>query len=136
MSLYLDASALVKAFLAEEVGSSRVVEAMEAESRMVTARHAFVESGRAIAKELGRDHPALVAFLMLWEGIDVIEITYPLCERALEITSAHGLPTLDALHLAAALADAGPDLLFATWDRDLWEAASAEGLAVLPERRP
>lgn len=109
---------------------------MGTESRMSTARHAFVESGRAIGRALGEDDHALGEFRALWEEMEVVEITQLLCERALDLALDHSLRTLDAIHLAAAVRLDAPDLAFATWDRDLWRAAQAEGFNVLPEARP
>ena len=51
-------------------------------------------------------------------------------------TAACGLRTLDALHLASALAVADENLVLATWDRRLSDGARDEGLVVLPQPRP
>jgi predicted nucleic acid-binding protein len=43
----------------------------------------------------------------------------------------HGIRSLDALHLASALALGGMPMRFATWDRGLAEAARGVGLQVV-----
>lgn len=67
-----------------------------------------------------------------WEEFHVVDVDQPLCERAVELAERHGLKTLDAIHLASALAISHDDLTFATWDRRLHAAAKAEGMKTLP----
>lgn len=130
MTLYLDASALVKRYVAEE-GSDVVDCAMRRADALAMCRIGFAETGRAIglageARDVGRLEAD-------WTWFDVIEVDQALVGRAAALAISHGLTTLDALHLAAALELEDDDLLFATWDRRLHRAARAEGLAVLPE---
>jgi predicted nucleic acid-binding protein len=66
----------------------------------------------------------------------VVDLTDPLLRAAATLAVMHGLRTLDALHLAAADLFAGPDLRVLTWDRRLWRAANARGLATLPTTEP
>jgi predicted nucleic acid-binding protein len=66
----------------------------------------------------------------------VVEVDEQLAERAASLTLERDLRSVDALHLAAALVLPSTDLVLATWDRRLHEAAGAEGLALLPETLP
>ena len=51
------------------------------------------------------------------------EVDEPLCLHAARLTADRGLRTLDALHLASALAVADENLVLATWDRRLSDGA-------------
>jgi predicted nucleic acid-binding protein len=53
-------------------------------------------------------------------------------EEAALLALRRALAGADAVHLATALAVRTPELVFATWDRRLAEAARAEGLPVAP----
>lgn len=68
-----------------------------------------------------------------------VPITEALVFRAETLAWDHGLRGYDAIHLAAALMwrDAlGRDVVLATFDRQLWEAAPEAGLQAWPERLP
>lgn len=95
-------------------------------------RVAFVETARAV-QLAGVPIAALRAD---WQSFTVVEVDEGLCETAVDLARENGLRALDALHLAAALAVAGPELRLATWDRRLWDAAGRRGLAVLPRDLP
>lgn len=95
-------------------------------------RVAFVETARAV-QLTGVPVAALRAD---WQTFTVVEVDQGLCETAVDLAREHDLRTLDALHLAAALAVAGPGLRLATWDHRLWNAARHRGLAVLPSDLP
>jgi hypothetical protein len=127
--LYLDASALVKRYVAEE-GSDAVLEAMNGPDAWAICRVGFVETARAVTvageaqdvKKVERD----------WIAFYVVDVDQALAERAATLAGSHRLRALDALHLAAALALPESDLTFATWDARLHRAARDEGLGVLP----
>lgn len=133
MTLYLDASGLVKRYVAEE-GSDLLEGAMDQADAVAICRIGFVETARAIG--LAGDEGDVEKFEAEWGWFDVIEVDQALAERATALALSHGLRTLDALHLAAALELEDEEVAFATWDRRLHEAARAEGLAVLPETLP
>jgi predicted nucleic acid-binding protein len=126
--LYLDASALVKRYVEEE-GSEAVRAAMRAEE-WASCRICIVETKRAVGRADGDDEIERVE--SDWRAFDVIEVDAALCERAAELARSTGLRTLDALHLAAALALPGDGLTLATWDARLHRAARERGLATLP----
>ncbi len=105
---------------------------MAEDDRWTTCRIAFVEIARALGLVLESDE-TLNRFRRDWQAVSVLEVDRGLSERAAELTVSHGLRSIDALHLAAALAVDPGDLTLATWDRRLWAAGAALGLELLPE---
>jgi predicted nucleic acid-binding protein len=94
-------------------------------------RVGFVETVRAIGLSAGK--AAAKTVREEWPVFSVIEVDQRLAEEAAELAIDRELRSLDALHLAAALMLPKDDLCFATWDRRLHTAASAEGLQLIPE---
>ncbi len=129
--LYLDASALVKRYVAEP-GSELVRRAMAEQPAWFMCRIGFVETVRAVGLAAGAR--AAAAVRREWGSIGVVEVDAALAERAATLAVTDGLRSLDALHLAAALLLPRPALVVATWDERLHRAAQANGLRVLPER--
>jgi predicted nucleic acid-binding protein len=129
LSLYLDSSALVKRYL-KETGSELVTAAIDRVRTFKMCRVGFVETVRAVALAGGPDEAERAR--SHWTGIDAVEVDGALAEHAAQLAVRHRLRTLDALHLAAALAVRGDGLLFVTWDARLHGAARAEGLRTLP----
>ncbi len=145
MILYVDSSALVKRYVAEP-GSRRVDQAV-GESRLVaTAVVSRAEVGAALAKavRLGVLTPedgdlCASTFRKEWHDIVRLPVSEALVERADTLAWEHGLRGYDAVHLAAALywgdlVDA--PVTMATYDRQLWQAASLVGLQLVPEDLP
>jgi len=64
----------------------------------------------------------------------VIGLDATLARAAGELAERHALRGYDAVHLASAIAIEDPDLVMATWDRDL-AAAAAQHRAVVPAQR-
>ena len=134
MSLYVDASAMLKLYI-EEPESQRARELLHDPTRWTTARHTRVEVRRNIARVV--EEPDLARFRSWfdehWADTTVIELTDAVCERAVEVAERVGVRTLDALHLGAA-AEAGEGRLpIVTFDHRLGEAARSLGWRVLPE---
>lgn len=129
--LYLDASALVKRYVEEE-GSDLVRSAMAGESDWLMCRIGFVETVRAVGLSAGSRVATTVR--REWASFGVIEVDAALAEHAGDLTLAHGLRSVDALHLAAALLLPKEAVTVATWDVRLHRAARDNGLRVLPER--
>jgi len=94
-------------------------------------RAGFVETVRAVTLSAGQI--AARPIREEWPAFGVVEIDQRLVEDALALALDRDLRSLDALHLAAALVLPQDDLLFATWDRRLHAAGSAEGLQLIPE---
>jgi len=116
-----------------ESGSEAVAAAMAADPDWVVSRVAYVETARALA---GAGHPEPVAaFEREWPEFAVIELDGEVAEAAVAVGVEDGLRSLDAIHLASALAMAGAEVLFATWDRRLHAAAAARGFALMPAAR-
>lgn len=115
----------------EEAGSDLVRQVMDEADSWFICRTGFVETIRAVGITAGR--PAARAVREEWGAFGVVEVDQALVERAAELALTRDLRSLDALHLAAALTLPPDDLVLATWDRRLHEAAREEGLSVTPE---
>ncbi|GAC1677836.1 MAG: hypothetical protein NVS9B8_18660 [Candidatus Limnocylindrales bacterium] len=94
--------------------------------RVVTSRIGIVETRRAVSR---RPHDAGHLDHVL-DRIEVVALDPPIADRAAAIQPAT-IRTLDAIHLATAIA-AMPDLdAFVTYDDRLADAARALGLPVV-----
>lgn len=133
MTLYLDSSALVKRYVAEQ-GSDDVVVAMDRAETWSSCHLAFVETVRAVHLRAGVKGVQRVRGE--WPNVDIVEVNRGLVEGAARLAVAAGLRTLDALHLAAALTLPAESLVFATWDLRLHLAAREYGLHTLPAKLP
>jgi uncharacterized protein len=131
--LYLDASALVKRYVAEE-GSEALIAAMKAAEGWAMCRVGHVETARAIHLAAGKS--AVKRLVADWPSFQVVEVDASLAEHAAELTFTEELRSLDALHLAAALLLASDELTLATWDVRLHHAARNQGLPVFPAELP
>lgn len=134
MRLYLDASAVLKAYL-DEHETERALTAVRAADGVCSSRVARTEVRGRLLQVKAVD-AVLEDFDALWASATVVDLSDQLADRAAALVATRRLRTLDAIHLASALEVADEDLVFATWDRRLWDAAVAEGLTVMPERRP
>ncbi len=130
MTLYLDASAFVKRYVAEP-GTDALRRATRIADRWFMSRVGYVEAVGAIARKGG---PAdIAAFRSDWRWVNVVEVRDALADLAGRLAVEDCLSALDAIHLASALPLIDDDFVFATWDRRLHAAARKRGLAVLPE---
>lgn len=122
---YADASALVKlvVFEAESVAVQRWY--IETE-QVLTSRVGVIEAYRSITR---RSHdPAQLRVIL--RSIEIFELDADIAARAMRV-SPDVLRTLDAIHVATALA-IGPTLdAFVTYDDRQAEAARAAGLPVV-----
>jgi uncharacterized protein len=128
--LYLDASALVKRYVAEP-GSDQVRDSMGRAEAWFMCRVGFLETARAVA--LAGSRSAVRAAREEWPAFGVVEVDQDLVESAIALAVTHELRSLDALHLAAALILPREGLTVGVWDRRLHAAARAEGLRVIPD---
>lgn len=145
MILYLDASALVKRYVAED-GSEAVTSLISKATIIGTGTISRAEVSAALAKAvrmkaLKRDEgaSALQVFAADWENLARLQITEVLVARAAALAWEYGLRAYDAVHLAAAsfwqeMMDESVTL--ATYDRQLWHGASISGLVAWPELEP
>jgi len=138
--LYLDTSALVKAYV-EEGHSSQVLQSMKSASASASHRIAYVEARAAFAR-LQREHVLNESewqilkdeFLVDWENYLQIDTTQSLLERAGEIAEAFALRAYDSVHLATAQLlheNSEETVIFACYDRKLNQAAGVLGLNLL-----
>lgn len=132
MTLYVDSSAIVKRYIAED--DSNAAEAiLLADTDWVTGRHTLVEAMLAIQRRLddAERSVAMAAFERDWERTYVVSLDDLVCRRAAEFGAATGARALDALHLAAADRAGGRSIPVVTFDIRLGLAARALGFSVI-----
>ena len=140
MRLYLDSSALVKAFVEEE-GRDKVIAVLSRADVAATSRLAYVECRAAFARALreGRlseqdERSVTRALDQRWGQLAVLELDDSLMRDAAVLTRTFSLRAADAVHLASAVLLAGEEMsgtTFACWDTKLTEAAASAGLEVI-----
>lgn len=132
MTLYVDSSALIKRYVAEDESESAEATLL-ADPEWVTANHTFIEVCLAIHRRLGEAERriARAAFERDWGRTFIVSVTDDACRRAAEIGIATGAPSLDSLHLAAAEQAGGRTMPFMTFDRRLGQAARSLGFVVI-----
>ena len=145
MIVYLDASALVKRYVAE-AGSAEVAKLIAEASALGTAVLSRAEVAAALAravrvKLVTKDAAAsaLKIFTADWEHLIRLQLTEALAARAGALSWEHGLRGYDAVHLATALfwhETLGEPVTVATYDRELWSGSRACGLAAWPGALP
>jgi len=122
---YADASALVRLIL-EEPGSAAMNRWFIESSRVLTSRVGVIETQRAASR---RDHDPAHRETVV-RDVGVIELDAAIAALAATLGPA-GLRTLDAIHVASAVA-IGVDLdAFVTYDDRMAEAARVLGLPVV-----
>lgn len=143
MTIYLDASALVKRYVQEE--GSDVVAAVIGQivgTSLITRAETVAALAKAV--RVGVLNPegasaARRAFHDDWPQFVRIQLTEAVVERADYLAWEQGLRGYDAVQLASALEwqhHLNETITFATFDRNLWEAADTSGLRLLPDVLP
>lgn len=145
MILYLDASALVKRYVAE-AGSDAVAELIEGARVTATAVISRTEVTAALAKAVrvglaARENAAagVAAFDLDWGDLIRLEVNEAVVARAAALAWSQGLRGYDAVHLACALMwqeSLGDSVTLATYDRELWRGAQSSGLTAWPQTLP
>jgi predicted nucleic acid-binding protein len=145
MILYLDASALVKCYVAER-GSDLVqavlAEAEVAATALISRAEVAAAFGKAVRmRVLPREMAqlGLEAFYSQWPDFVRIQVNETVVARAGALAWEHGLRGYDAVHLAAATGWAeamNEQVTLATFDVALWQAATRTGLAGCPAALP
>ena len=145
MIVYLDAGALVKRYVAER-GTDEVAQVMGSAAGVGTSVISRAETSAALAKAVrmgvlvrSAGEAALQVFRSEWPTLIRVQATEPLLARADMLAWDFGLRGYDAVHLAAALVwqeGLGKSVTLATFDRQLWNAARAQGLKVFPDDLP
>jgi predicted nucleic acid-binding protein len=142
---YLDASALVKRYIVER-GSEETV-ALTGNSdvtatSIISRAEVAAAFARAVRAGLVKEDAARNAqrrFVRDWPDLARVFLTEAVVERAERLAWEHGLRGYDAVQLASALAwqeSVGEEIVLATFDRQLWEAASRSGLMAWPDDLP
>lgn len=145
IQVYLDASALVKRYVAED-GSDAVADLLNAAeyqaASIVTEAELPAALGRATRVGAISERDGQAA-LKVWEEdreeLLWIQLPQNTAQQAGKLAWQDGLRGYDAIHLATALwwqANLGQELVVATYDRELWRAAKKHGLSVFPEQEP
>lgn len=141
MIVYLDASALVKRYL-QEIGTDEV-EALIGEAEitgtaLISRAEVVAALGKAARMSLVKKDEAaraVQAFRTDWPALYRLRLDEATIAQADSLAWTHGLRGFDAVHLAAAQAwrDAlGEAIVFATYDKQLWQAAHQVGLSAWP----
>ena len=127
MPFYVDTSAFVKLVVTEDFSAAMRRWAEENEDALFSSDLMVAEALRA-----GRRHSteALAQVRQRLATITVVSLTSELCERSATLDPAI-LCTLDALHLAAALAASSELDGIVTYDARLGEAARLHGVLVV-----
>jgi predicted nucleic acid-binding protein len=142
---YLDASALVKRYIVER--GSRETIALTADSDMtatsiVSRAEVAAAFAKAVRAGLVKDDVARNAqrrFVGDWPDLARVSVTEALVERGERLAWEHGLRGYDAVQLASALTwqeSVGEEIVLATFDQQLWEAAKRSGLKAWPDQLP
>ena len=134
MTVYLDASSLVKLYVSEP-GSDDVRQLLATARSAATSGLTYAEARAAFARRFrekglsGRDYAMVKRdFDADWPGYVSIDVSAALCRSAGELAERHQLKSLDAIHLASAQAYGCKSL--ATGDRHVGRAAELCGLVV------
>jgi predicted nucleic acid-binding protein len=136
--LYLDTSAFVK-LLVPEPGSFETAERWLRARRRVSSRLLYPEARAALARarrigrlDASRHHAAIRRLEALWDAVYRIDLTGALAHRAGELADRHDLRAYDAVHLASVEHARDRDLVVASHDVDLLQAAQSMGFATTP----
>jgi uncharacterized protein len=125
-AIYVDSSALVKLILAEPESDALEQHLANDDANVATSRLAVVEVSRAAsianpARDVGREVDRLLSsYTLLTVSVELLRIARRLASQSLR--------TLDAIHLASALAIGADELV--AYDKRLLAAALEQQIAV------
>ena len=143
MILYLDASALVKRYIAERESSAvdRLVEQALAIGTSLISRAevsaAIAKAGRMSWLSGPEAEKALKTFRAEWADLITTPVSQALVAKADSLAWDYGLRGFDAVHLASALLwqeALSMAVTLAAFDHQLWEGGQRAGLVVWPEK--
>lgn len=143
MIVYIDASALVRRYVAERASDEVIDLTSQAEivATSVVSRAelaaAFARAARLGAPDRDRATQAQRQFSREWPEYARVPVTEALVARAERLAWDYELRGYDAVQLASALIwqeSIGEDVMLATFDRQLWGAAPRAGLQAWPEK--
>jgi len=125
----------------EEPGSDHAAELWDRAEIVVSGLLVYPEARAAMAaarRSARVDDPAYDAAITsleeLYAELRVIAVDEPLARHAGDLAAEHGLRGYDAVHLACALAIDAEDVLLATWDAALGDAAHQTGRLLVNQR--
>ena len=139
MIVYLDTSALVKLYVAEEDGRELVRRVVEESERVATSTIAYAEARAGLARKqreeifTAEDLRRAVSDLDEdWPAYDRLNVSDSISYLAGELAERHALRGFDAVHLASAvrLSQRFGDLRFLAFDGRLNDAARDADLVV------
>lgn len=142
MIIYLDASAIVKLYVAEARSAEvrqLVTEADIAGTALISRAEVVAALAKAIrvgVLERAQATAAVQLFRSQWPDYARIQVTEATINRADELAWTHGLRGYDAVHLASAVLwgeSLGEPVRLATFDRSLHEAGRLTGLESWPK---
>ena len=128
LPVYLDSSAIVK-LVVREPETDALLTALERWPDRVSATLSRVEVHRAL-RRAGVSKSVHARADTVLEALVLVRLDESLLGRAAEFEQPH-MRSLDAIHLAAALAIGDDPDAFITYDSRLAESARSEGLTVL-----
>ncbi len=140
--IYLDTSALVKQYV-QEAGSKDVQKLIKSADHsgtsLITRTEMAAALSRAVRMKLlpaSEAETAWKQFLGEWSALSRLKVSGQIIDRAAALTWMYSLRGYDAVHLASAILwqeTMEAQITLATFDRELWSAASQAGLSVWPE---
>lgn len=142
MIVYLDTSALVKLYVAEEDSGGLVRRAIEEAERIATSTVAYAEARSGFARKHREDvfddaqlRRAVSDLDEDWPTYALLVVSDPIARRAGELAERHALRGFDAIHLASAvrLSERLEDTRFLAFDARLNDAAGRANLAMYGE---
>jgi uncharacterized protein len=125
---FLDASAIVKLVL-HEPESQALIDFLDGRTDVEASELAIAEVGRAVRRYLPEFDESEI-----FDALVLHRVTPDVLRRAGRLPPA-GLRTLDAIHLASALAHGDGDVHVVTYDDRLAAAAREQGLRVVQPGR-
>lgn len=142
MILYLDSSALVKRYVSER-GTEEVAEAIAVAQMVGTAEVSRAETSATLAKAIRvgvlkreRAEEARESFHQDWPAMVRVQVSESVVARADDLAWDLGLRGYDAVQLACAAGwreGMDAEIVLATFDQRLWEAAVRRNFIVFPE---
>lgn len=128
--------------LVDEPGTEEAQNAYSSADGIRTTAIAHVEATAALSRMRKGGcltptqlHRAIDDLNSLWRGIASHAVNDALLAKAAEVARAHSLRAYDSVHLAGALSFAAGEVLgFASWDKELRDAAKRHHFALVPRR--
>jgi uncharacterized protein len=140
--IYLDTSALVKAYI-HEMGTGEVKDLLRSATVTGTSLIGKVEMAAAMARawrmkyiDKGDGELAWQKFQSEWPALFKLAVSETTVDRAASFAWYYGLRGYDAVHLASASLwqeALGDRVTLATFDQQLWRAGEKVGLLLWPE---